>query len=313
MTVPDTFVAATPPLPTPSLSQRRRPAAPSGEEPAVGLVRLPTPEEQAYAAALAELEIRHQRATDLQVELETLKLDLSRFEAEYHARVGYLFVELDRVRLACDEWGRRIARLRANLRSNLAELEDDIAEAFAKRRADIHAEEAESRRYQSTFAEEQTRPTLAPDEAAELKRLYRDLARRFHPDLARSDDERQRCAEQMLRINTAYRDRDLSALKDIAAATEPDSPAFARQTVAKRLAWVHAELARLDGVIAGLRQAIERVHTSDTYQLWQRAQADAGLFDRLATGMTRELDAARAQLAYLKATYDELVAERGGR
>lgn len=313
MTVPNYFAPdPTPANPATQPTRRRRPATPAeGEVP--GLIRLPTPEERAYAEALAELETRRQRAADLQLELETLKLDLTRFEAEYHARVGHLFVELDRVRLACDECGRRIARLRTNVRSDLEDLEHDVAEAFAKRRERIFAEEAESRRYQRTYAEERQRPTLAPDDEAELKRIYRELARRYHPDLARSDAERQRCEERMLRINAAYRDRDLGSLKDIAAASEPDSPAFARQTVTKRLEWARAELARIDGVITGLVEAIRRTRASDTYQLWQRAKADAGLLDRLATGITRELDAARAQLANLRSTYDGLVAERAGR
>ncbi|WP_119072324.1 hypothetical protein [Aggregatilinea lenta] len=45
-----------------------------------------------------------------------------------------------------------------------------------------------------------------------LKRLYRALARRFHPDLSTDPDERERRTRLMAEINAAYAARDLNAL-----------------------------------------------------------------------------------------------------
>ena len=49
--------------------------------------------------------------------------------------------------------------------------------------------------------------------AAELKQLYRRLARLLHPDLARSDEERHRLGDLMARVNAAWAAQDRTALE----------------------------------------------------------------------------------------------------
>ena len=60
---------------------------------------------------------------ELQADLEAYKEQLGRFNAEYHARVGVLFVELDRIDLAIAEYEFRIAQLRAEPQIEPGELE----------------------------------------------------------------------------------------------------------------------------------------------------------------------------------------------
>ncbi len=55
----------------------------------------------------------------------------------------------------------------------------------------------------------------------DIKTLYRKLARRHHPDLARSDADRVQCNTQMAEINQAYNDGDLPALMRLAGMTVP--------------------------------------------------------------------------------------------
>ena len=69
-------------------------------------------------------------------------------------------------------------------------------------------------------------PGVAPqeldeDEGAELKKLYRLLARRFHPDLALDEADREYRTQLMMSINAAYAAHDLDALRQLAM--EPDS------------------------------------------------------------------------------------------
>ncbi|NDJ60052.1 MAG: J domain-containing protein [Chloroflexi bacterium] len=56
-----------------------------------------------------------------------------------------------------------------------------------------------------------------------LKRLWRALARRFHPDLARDDAERDRRTEVMIRINQAYEAGDLATLQALSENDYADS------------------------------------------------------------------------------------------
>ncbi len=58
--------------------------------------------------------------------------------------------------------------------------------------------------------------------ADRLKKLYRKLALRYHPDLARDTAERDRHNQLMAMINEAYATKDLDALLALENATPPD-------------------------------------------------------------------------------------------
>ncbi len=68
---------------------------------------------------------------------------------------------------------------------------------------------------------------LDDDPERMLKRLYRGLARRYHPDLVTDPDERIRRTRLMAEINAAYASRDLNALHLLSeqpSGTTPDVP-----------------------------------------------------------------------------------------
>lgn len=274
------------------------------------IVRVQMPEEREYARYLAEIEIRKRQVAALQADMEELKLALGRFEAEYHARVGVLFVELDRLRLAIEEYERRIAWLRADPDADPAEVEREVARAFARRREEVRAGQEEARRYQEAHRREQQRPRLEAQAEAELGRLYRELAWRFHPDLARTEEERRRREAVMRRVNAAFQDRDLRTLQAILREEEVTDPAFEARSIGEKLVWAIREVARLDEVIAGLRAELEAITQSDTYRLWQRQAAGEGVIERLEADLTAEVAAERERLAALVGTYRHLVEER---
>ena len=237
------------------------------------VVHVQSPEEREYGRYLGEIEARQRRAAELQAELEATKVALGRFEAEYHARVGTLFVELDRARLAIDEYERRIARLKADPTADPSEVERDLTREFGRRREEVRHEEEETRRYKQTFRREQERPRLSTESEDEAKRLFRDLAKRFHPDLARSDDERRLREVVMQRVNAAFRDRDLAALRAAVREAEVEDPAFEARSIGEKLVWAIREVARLDDVIAALDEELAAVKASETHDLWRREEA----------------------------------------
>lgn len=276
------------------------------------IVRTQTPEEREYARYLAAIEARKHRAADLQAELETLKLALGRFEAAYHARVGVLFLELDRTRLAVDECERRIARLQASPHADPDRVEQDVRAEFAGRREEVRREEGDTRRYERAFARDQERPQLEADAEEELKRLYRELARRYHPDLARTDEERREREPLMQRVNAAVRERDLEALRALAREAEVADPGFEARSLGEKLVWAIREVARLHEVIEGLEVELAAVRASETHRLWQRQAAGERVVEALEADLTNELAGVRDRLAELIATYRHLVDRRSG-
>ncbi|MGH2531502.1 MAG: J domain-containing protein [Thermomicrobiales bacterium] len=271
------------------------------------IVRIQSPEERAYARYLTEIETRKRRVADLQAELEALKLALGRFEAEYHARVGVLFVELDRVRLAIDEYERRIAWLQSHPDGDPAEAEREIEREFRTRHEEIHTEEEETRRYERAFQRDQARPKLAADAEQEVKQLYRDLAKRYHPDLARTDAERRQRETIMQQVNAAFHDRNLDGLRGLFREAEVEDPAFEMRSIGEKLVWAIREVARLDEVIADRMAVIAEARTSDTFQLLSRQQKDEAVIEMLESDLRRELAFSRDRLAELIATYRHLL------
>jgi len=274
------------------------------------IVQTQTPEEREYARYLAEVEARKRRSADLRTELEALRVGLARFEAEYHARVGALFVELDRARLAADEYERRIARLDADPAADPDRVEEEVRREFAGRREEVRNEEEETRRYEQAFERERERPRLDEAGEDEAARLYRELARRFHPDLARTAEERRRREPLMQQVNAAFRERDLAALRTLGSEVGADDPAFEARGIGEKLVWAIREVARLDGVVAGLEGELTAMRAADSFALWQRQETGERVVERLEDDLQRDVAAARDRLAELIATYRHLLDRR---
>lgn len=271
------------------------------------IVRTQTPEEREYGRYLLDIEARKQRAADLQAELEALKVQLGRFEVGYHARVGSLFIELDRLRLAISEYERRIARLESDPTGDPTRVEADITAEFAEQREHARAAEEQAQRFEQEYQRERERPALDDGTTAEISQLYRALAKRYHPDLARSEDERLRRAPLMQRVNAAMRERDLEALRTLSREAEVNDPAFEARSVGERLVWAIREVARLDGVIAALEADLGAVRASETYALWQRQNSGEAVLETLEIELRTQISAERARMATLVGTYRHLV------
>jgi hypothetical protein len=272
------------------------------------IVRTISDEEIAYTSLLTAIDERKRRIADLQADHETLKLALARFELAYRAKVGPILVEIDRIRLEISEYRRRFTLLRSGMEFDPEEVEHDLEAKFGARREEVRAEEDEARHYQRVFRNERSRSRLNGSTEAEMRRVYRELAKRFHPDLAANPQERTRREEIMLQINAAFRDRDVGSLQRLVRETERDDPAFEERSLAQKLAWAQAEVERLDGVAEELEQQIRTMRKSDTYPMWQSTDSCAIAVDRLTID-------ARAKLIRLKDRLEEriLVYERAAK
>ena len=274
-----------------------------------GLRFVPSADDLAFQRLRVVLEATRQDAASLQTTIETLRDEIGRFEAAYHARTGHLFVELNRIRLACDEFRHRIAMVRRQRRIEPDQIEGDVERRFRDRRQTIADEAEEAASYQRAFEDEQA-PEFSDTDEAELRRTYRELARRNHPDLVQDPTERDRREQRMVRINTAYRARDLETLRNLLtlSATDDDVP-DATRTSAERLAWATAELARLDGVVGTLRRDLAIIQETPSHELWQRSRREPRLLDELADQVGTQITEAQARLEDLTHHFQALMRE----
>jgi hypothetical protein len=213
-------------------------------------VRWIDPEEQQLEEQIALTEARW---VDAEVEVETLRVELDNFALVHHQRLGPMYVRLD-------ELDALIAEARAARTGD----PEDIRRAFEARNIvepmpDLEAffAEADAAGEGGADAEQPVMPQapqrIRPDK--EAQRLYRDLARRAHPDLAQDPEEQRVRGVFIARVNEAYARGDVLALAALAeewagetgddgapASGTPERTAWLRQ----RLDWLNARLARIE-------------------------------------------------------------------
>jgi len=154
------------------------------------------PEDAELSRKQSELGELQSRLADLELQLLTLRLELGEFENLYHKKVGPLYAELDEVEALIAE---RQAR-KEPFNNEAAE-----AASHARSKAD------ESRRVVEAV-------TALPPPASRsqaLKDLYRTVAKRLHPDLARDEADRVIRERLMTEANLAYEKGDEAKLREI--------------------------------------------------------------------------------------------------
>ena len=147
---------------------------------------------------------------------------INRFEFQVRARIGHLTQEMDSLTAEIADLRQLIQRRRE------AWLEQNGYDAIVGEWGDLWevvdeaegAEAADSYRYRDPAQRHEPKEINA-DEAAALKKLYRQLARRFHPDLGANEADRQHRTQLMMAINAAYAAADLARLEQLAL--EPDT------------------------------------------------------------------------------------------
>lgn len=275
------------------------------------LFRAPTSDELELARLQVELESRRSEFEHLETERDALEIALTRFAADVKARIGDVKDEIRHIRRELEEMRMRIARLRADPLATPADVERDVAEEMAQAEAELNGEFINPNNGNGRGgAHSPTRPMSSIETEAEVLRLYRELAKRHHPDLARSAAERERRADLMLRVNVAYRDRDLATLRSIYLEVQLDSPLSSEELCRQRLAWTRNEIARLDREIRMLIKRMETLTTTDTYSLWRSAERGEPALDDLALRTRQRLARERERLDDATAQYDRLAVRR---
>ncbi len=273
------------------------------------ILKTETPEEREYARYLGEVEVRKRQVADLQADFQLLKEKLGSFNAEYYTRVGVLFVELDEINLSIEEYEYRIARLQSHPDTAPDDLEQEARDHFSEKREEVHQDEEETRRYERTYREEQHRPQLNERSESTLKSLFRDLAKRFHPDLARTDAERQQRDAIMKRVNAAFHERDIEELESISSETVFEDAAFESRSLGDKLIWAIREVSRLDELIVSIAAERETLLTRDLAQLWQRQEAGDDVINRLEQNARRDVERAQQRLQQLIEQFRKLSGE----
>lgn len=155
------------------------------------IVRKLTPEEEELLRKREELGTMKATLAERELELADLRNQLAGFQGRYMRQVGVLYVELD-------DWQARVAELQAKLEGS-----DSAREHAAQAREQARATQ------EAAHGEASKAPDFQP--SADLKALFREVAKRIHPDFAKDTEDAERRTRAMAQANEAYRRGDAEA------------------------------------------------------------------------------------------------------
>lgn len=240
-----------------------------------------TPEERELRKKLAELAELEGILGEKELELATFKAELNAFEAMYMGIVGIKYAELDEIEAKIAE-----AKLRDNPSDKIAQEEATRARA----RAD------ESR--EATGQVEEAFEEFIPSDT--LKKLYREVAKRIHPDLAEGDYARLKREELMAKANRAYQEGDSEKLRAILAEWEDSPESVKGEGAGAELVRLVRKIAQVEGRLRTIELEMAQLKQSDLYELKSKVEKaeiqGRNLLSEMAAKVEKEISNAKERL-----------------
>lgn len=210
------------------------------------------PEEFELTHRRRELAALRETLAARELDLAHLRDQLHSFEARYIRQVGILYRQLD-------EWEERLAELRVS-RETLEE-RDRARAAYREAHPD----------YDPTSPDAPDIETVIFTHDLDLRLLFRELAKRIHPDFAFDTLDAHRRTQLMAQANEAYRRNDAGVLQRMLDGYDANGDSFAlynaRPNPAAELARVHALIHRVLEDIAAAENEITTLAQSEMAQL----------------------------------------------
>jgi len=234
-----------------------------------GLVLNQLSEEQALRKRREELAELERELVERESELAKLQSCLRAFEARYLGAVGERYDELSRIE-------KEIAKSQG--------LEYDGEDAISLADDEVGCG-------QNRFHSDR------------LKKLYREVARKFHPDLSSCPQERQHRHQLMVEVNRAYETGSEDRLQELLEAGEGLEKIETGGAMSTEMILLVRRTAEAKHRLAQIESEIEEIKASETYKLKLRVEnAEAmgvDLFADLIAQVDRQIKKARNRLEHL--------------
>ena len=143
-------------------------------------------------------------------------------------------------------------------------------------------------------------PELDDETRDELKRLYRAVAMRCHPDRVGEADKAQ-AHQRFQHAQRAYRDNDIVALRALLHEIDAQSPVTTTTARSPTAAALTRTLSALRTSAADLILAIQSLQLDEAYRRATRRDEWADYFDRARAGFEAEIEALRAAIVAMAA------------
>jgi hypothetical protein len=206
-------------------------------------------------------------------ELAQIRAQLKTFEGRYLRQVGVLYAALD------------------DLEARIAEREVDLYDSDSARRRAEETRQRAQETHDAAFGE--AHETEVFDPPPSLKTLFRDVAKRIHPDFARDDAEQKHFTLLMARANQAYSRGDTETLQRLLDDHREINASIVGEDAAAELLRITRQIHHAERDIATLEAERHTLLASDIAQLHLDAEAAArehrDLLTELATSLREQI------------------------
>jgi len=248
------------------------------------ITKIQTPEEKELEKKLSELATLESELAESELELATLRAELQALERRYLRVVGVRFAELDEIEA-------KIAEALADQAPGDTYTRDQAAGARARAQ--------ESAQAAGTVREPSEREKFKPSE--NLKDLYREVAKRIHPDLATDEEERKRRTQLMSEANKAYEEGDEERLRAILREWESSPEAVPGDSEGARLVRTIRKIAQVEERLRIIKTEITALKESDLYELKTKVEEAVkqgrDLFAEMAAQLDQQIEDAHRRLS----------------
>ena len=248
-----------------------------------GLAPLTKPEEEELARKRAELAQLEDELAERELSLASIRAELAAFERRYLRTVGVLYAELDEIN---------------------AQIAERMARNSGAEEAHRAAEQARQRAHESQAAVD-AQAAAARDftPSPELKSLYREVAKRVHPDLAADAADRNRREKLMAEANQAYEQGDANRLRKILEEYETSPESVQGSGVAADLVRVIRKITQVKNRLAEIQRETQELLSSDLAKLKAKAEESQKEGRDLLAEMAERV---REQIAIARRRVEEL-------
>lgn len=232
------------------------------------------PEEKEILRKREELAAIRATLAERELELVDLRSQLAAFEGRYLRQVGTLYAELD-------EWKARISELHARL--------DPSAAANARAH---EAREQARQTYEDAHSKASETHDFIP--SPELRSLFREVAKRIHPDFCRDAGDLERRTRFMAEANRAYEAGDAEALQRILDEYRDGADAVEGEGIGAELVRIIRQISQAKDRVSSIEQELASLRQSEIALLKKQAeeseQAGRDLLAELATTVREQIE-----------------------
>jgi hypothetical protein len=247
------------------------------------IILQPSPDQAALLDKREQLAAVRAILAEHESELAQLRAQLQIFESRYLRQVGVLYAELD------------------DIEARIAEREVDLYDSDSARHRASEARRQAQETHDAAFAA--AHETEEFDPPPNLKTLFREVAKRIHPDFARDDAEQKHFTLLMARANQAYRRGDIEILQRLLDDHREIHATIAGEGSAAELARITRQIQHAERDIANLEAERHSLLASEIAQLHLETEAAArehrDLLTELATKLREQIAEAKYRLDFV--------------